>query len=256
MYRTGFIDLSVGRYVCFSPKEEFHMSIKTKNRSSKNEWLIPFGLILLTAIPMLGGIARIAGLASGAPVTPENARFVGMPLPVIIHIFSATLYCLVGAFQFAPGFRRRRPDWHRRAGRALVVLGIAAGLSGLWMTQFYAVPVSLQGSLLYGVRWLVGSGMVIAIVLAMIAIVGRRDVAQHSAWMIRAYALGQGAGTQVLVLLPVTLIFGESTGLLRDVLMTLAWIINVVLAEWIIRRQPSRTQLAQRTPRVSSPIPR
>ena len=228
------------------------MSTRTKNTSSKNEWLIPFGLILLTAIPMLGGIARIVGLASGAPVTPENARFVGMPSPVIIHIFSATLFCLVGAFQFAPGFRRRRPDWHRRAGRVLVVLGIAAGLSGLWMTQFYALPANLQGTLLYVVRWLVGGGMVIAIVLAMRAIVGRRDVVQHSAWMIRAYALGQGAGTQGIVLLPMTLVFGESTGLLRDVLMTLAWVINIVVAEWIIRRQPSHAQMVQSTTRASS----
>ena len=52
--------------------------------------------------------------------------------------------------------------------------------------------------------------------------------------MIRAYALGQGAGTQVLVLLPWMLVSGESGGLTRDLLMTLAWTINVVVAESII----------------------
>ena len=55
--------------------------------------------------------------------------------------------------------------------------------------------------------------------------------------MIRAYALGQGAGTQVLVLGPWMLITGESGGLTRDVLMTVAWAINVVVAEVIIRRR-------------------
>ena len=52
--------------------------------------------------------------------------------------------------------------------------------------------------------------------------------------MIRAYALGQGAGTQVLVLLPWMLVSGESGGLTRDLLMSLAWTINVVVAESII----------------------
>jgi hypothetical protein len=54
--------------------------------------------------------------------------------------------------------------------------------------------------------------------------------------MLRAYALGMGAGTQVLIMLPVTLIVGAPTYLLRDVLMTSAWVINAALAEWLIRR--------------------
>jgi len=53
----------------------------------------------------------------------------------------------------------------------------------------------------------------------------------------RAYALGQGAGAQVLVLLPWMLISGESGGRVRDLLMTLSWAINLGVAEWIIRRR-------------------
>jgi hypothetical protein len=34
----------------------------------------------------------------------------------------------------APAFRRRRPGWHRAAGRLLVACGVLVGLSGLWMT--------------------------------------------------------------------------------------------------------------------------
>ena len=44
----------------------------------------------------------------------------------------------------------------------------------------------------------------------------RRDFASHGAWMIRAYALGMGAGTQVVVLAPWSLITGEETGPTRD----------------------------------------
>ena len=62
-------------------------------------------------------------------------------------------------------------------------------------------------------------------------------IAAHRAWMIRAYALGQGAGTQVILMLPLTLIAGAPTYFLRDVLMTCAWGLNIVLAEWIVRRR-------------------
>ncbi|MFT6864468.1 MAG: hypothetical protein ACJAVK_003034, partial [Akkermansiaceae bacterium] len=58
--------------------------------------------------------------------------------------------------------------------------------------------------------------------------------------MIRAYALGQGAGTQVLVSIPWLVTVGEPSGFTRDVLMTLAWVINVFVAEWIIRRRRSK----------------
>ena len=214
------------------------ISNMTTTTSSRADWQIPAALLVLTAIPFLAGVVRLVGLTLGAQVTPENARFVAAPLPVVIHIFSVSLYCILGAFQFAPGFRRRRPDWHRIAGRVLVVAGLAVGLSGLWMTLFYPIPAHLQGDLLHGVRLLVGSAMIVSIVLAWTAIM-RRDIAQHSAWMIRGYALGQGAGTQVLVMLPWTLIFGEASGLPRDILMSAAWVINLAVAEWIIRRRPA-----------------
>ena len=205
---------------------------------ARPDWPIPAALIALTAVPFAAGIARLVGLASGAHITPENARFFAAPLPVVVHILSVSLFCLLGAFQFAPGFRRRRLGWHRAAGRILVAAGLASGLSGLWMTQFYPLPASLQGNLLHGVRILVGSGMVASIVLAWTAIL-RRDIARHRAWMIRGYALGQGAGTQVLVMLPWALSFGEASGLTRDVLMSAAWVINLAVAEWIIRRRTS-----------------
>lgn len=78
--------------------------------------------------------------------------------------------------------------------------------------------------------------MIASIVLAVSSIL-RRNVARHEAFMIRAYALGQGAGTQALVLGPWMLIAGETGGLTRDLLMTLAWGINVLVAEWVIRRR-------------------
>lgn len=213
------------------------MSRAASRRIQVRDLTVPLLLVALSVVPMIGGAIRLASLS--APPTPESARFVAAPAPVVLHILAATVYCLLGAFQFSRAVRNRWPGWHRRAGRVLAAAGLVAGLTGLWMTHFYAIPAGMQGSLLHAVRLLVGAGMVAAIVLAWRSIL-RRDVARHEAWLIRAYALGQGAGTQVLVLGPWTAITGDSQGLTRDLLMALAWGINGVVAEWIVsRRAPS-----------------
>src|SRR5215208_97523 len=108
-----------------------------KARSSK--WLVA-ALLVLSVMPLAGGAFRLSQLAGGAQITPANARFFASPLPVVVHILSASVYAILGAFQFASGFRRRRPGWHRAAGRLLVLCGLLVGVSGLWMTLFYPWP--------------------------------------------------------------------------------------------------------------------
>lgn len=201
---------------------------------AKADFKVPALLITLSLVPALGAIVRLVSLSGDARLTPENARFVAAPIPILIHVLAATSYCLLGAFQFSRGLRRRWPRLHRRAGRLLALCGLLAGVTGVWMTASYPIPTSQQGPILYWVRLAVGSAMVASIMIAWWSIL-RRQVARHEAFMVRAYALGQGAGTQVLVLLPWMLISGESGGLTRDLLMTLAWTINVVFAEVVIR---------------------
>jgi uncharacterized membrane protein len=209
-------------------------------------------LILLSAVPVAAGAFRLAELTGGAEVTPENARFFASPLPVVVHILSASLYSILGAFQFAPRFRRWRPGWHRAAGRLLVLCGLAAALSGLWMTHFYPWP-SGDGELLYGMRLLFGSAMILSIVLG-VAAIRRRDFARHGAWMIRGYAIGLGAGTQVLTHVAWMLSFGTPGELPRALLMGAGWVINLVVAEWIIRKRPAHPPRTSRLLHKRSPI--
>jgi uncharacterized membrane protein len=166
---------------------------KAPARTGSAAWLMPAALILLSAIPLAFGAFRLIQLARGAEITPANARFFASPLPVVLHIVNASVYALLGAFQFVTSFRRRKPGWHRAAGRLLVLCGLLVGLSGLWMTLFYPRPEG-TGELLYALRLLVGSGMVVSIVLGFAAI-RRGDVIRHRAWMMRGYAIGLGAGT-------------------------------------------------------------
>jgi uncharacterized membrane protein len=152
----------------------------------------------------------------------------------VLH-FGATVFCVLGAFQFVPALRRRRPRWHRLAGRLLVPCGLAAALSGLWMTLFYDLPPG-DGDLLTVFRLCFGTAMAVSIVLATAAI-RRRDVRRHRVWMTRGYAIGLGAGTQVLTHVPWTLLVGVPGEVTRAMLMAAGWVINLVVAEWALRRR-------------------
>ncbi len=89
----------------------------------------------------------------------------------------------------------------------------------------------------YGIRLMVGSAMVLFICLGFAAI-RRRDIARHSAWMMRCYALVLGTGTQALTHLPWFLFPGIQGELTRALLMGAGWIINLVVAEAVIRNRP------------------
>jgi uncharacterized membrane protein len=202
--------------------------------SRRSEWLVPSLLVLLSAVPAVAGTARLVELGSGAEVTEANARFFAQPLPVVLHILSVIPFSILGALQFARSFRRRRRGWHRAVGGVLAICGVVAALTGLWMARFYPWPEA-DGEALYVMRLLFGSAMLASIVLAVDAI-RRRDFEAHGAWMIRAYAIGLGAGTQVLTHLPWFILVGTPSELPRAVMMGAGWVINVAVAEWVIRR--------------------
>jgi Predicted membrane protein (DUF2306) len=86
---------------------------------------------------------------------------------------------------------------------------------------------------------LFGSAIVLSLVLGLVAIL-RRNVARHRARMIRGYAIGQGAGTQALTALLWVLIFGTEREPYKDLLMGASWVINLAVAEWLIRRKRTK----------------
>ena len=210
--------------------------IKATARKTQTPWWVPAGLILLSVIPLTFGAIRLSQLMSGAEITPDNARFFESPSPVVIHIISSAIYALLGAFQFVSRLWTRGIKWHRWVGRLLVPCGLFVGLSGLWMTIFYPRPEGAS-DLLFFFRLFFGSGMILSITLGFISI-RRRDVAQHQAWMTRAYAIGMGAATQVLTGMVGALILGKVNEFENALLVGTAWVINLAIAELSIRRSP------------------
>jgi uncharacterized membrane protein len=208
-------------------------------------WPVPIALVALSTIPFTAGTLRLIQLAGGPAFIPADARFTGLPVALVVHIVGAAVFALGSILQFVPRFRRKHQTWHRRAGRVLAAAGLMVAGSALWMTLTYA-PKPGTGDVLYALRLLFASAMVGAIVLGVLA-ARARNIPAHRAWMIRAYAIGLGAGTQAFTEPLGGALFG--TGNVRDDLAKgAAWVINLAVAEWAIRRQrrrPSGSQLRQ-----------
>jgi uncharacterized membrane protein len=206
----------------------------------RRDWLVPALLTFYAILPLIPGAFRLVELGGGPAILPANPRALGAPLPVIIHILTAFFYTVLGAWQFSPALRRTA--WHRQAGRLLAPLGMGAALSGLYMTLVFPTAPEYD-PLLVPIRVFFASSMAVSIGLALVAIIVRRDVPAHRAWMMRAYAIGLGAATQLVIFIPLAP-FGVPSPMTATLLLSAAWVINLGVAEWIIQRGSSMRAVA------------
>ena len=214
--------------------------------AARRDALIVAGLIALSLVPIVSGALRLGTLTAGGPVVPESARFFAAPVPIIIHILAGTCFSLLGALQFAPGFRSRYRTWHRFAGRSLVVIGSIAAASGFWMALTYTF-VPADTALTHAFRLAFGPAMIIALGIGFVAI-RSRNITRHQAWMRRSYAIGLVVGMQATLLLPFQLL-GLADPSARTFAMGAAWVLNIGFTEWLIRRK----RMPKSAPRASAP---
>jgi uncharacterized membrane protein len=208
---------------------------------------VPVGLLALAGVPLTAGALRLVEVAGGPAVLPPDARFGGFPLALVLHILGSAVFVLVGVLQLVPRFRRRHLVWHRRAGRVVALAGLLVAASALWLTIGYAPRVG-SGEVLRALRLVFGSAMVVCIVLG-VAAVRRHDIAGHRAWMVRAYAIGLAAGTQAFTEPLAVALFGEDV-VVSDLAKGAGWVVNLAVAEWVLRRQPSRVVAGRGSPQV------
>ena len=194
---------------------------------ARGGWLAITGLLLLSALPVLGGALRLGELAV------QNALLDHSPVPLIGHVVAMSAFCLVGAFQFSPALRMRR-GWHRTAGRVLIPAGFVAALSGIWLAVFFGGAADAFSMAM--VRLLFGVAMASFLALGVLAI-RRRDFAAHGAWLTRAYAVAVSGGTQALVVALWTIPLGEVDASGETLLVAAAFLINSAVAELIIVRR-------------------
>lgn len=222
-------------------------------KSPTTSWLIPVGLLLLSVVPVVAGSLRLAEMAGGLPVLPDGDRVRSAPVALVAHIVSVTVFSVLGAFQFAPRLRRRRRGWHRIAGRLVVLCGLLTAFTGLWLTLFLPRGAA-DGDALVAIRVVVSVAMAACICLGFVA-VRRRDFAAHRSWMIRGYAIGMGAGTQFFTQMAWLAAVGPITMAGKTATLTAGWLINVVVAEWIIRHRATDPGLPRGAGRVSRSAP-
>jgi Predicted membrane protein (DUF2306) len=196
-------------------------------------------LLFATIIPTVSAALRIYQIPLG--LLPQDAiKFTAVPWSHFLHALGGLLFGLLGPSQFATALQRRFGRLHRISGRVFVVAGLLLGLSSLRLVTVFP---DYSTWLLAFARFIAGVALCTSLSLAIVAIAKRR-VEQHRAWMIRAYAIGMGPAAISFIMLPIFLIRGEApTGYVADLLFVLSWVINLSIAEWIIRRAKSIVDL-------------
>lgn len=167
------------------------------------------------------------------------------------HLFGTSVALLLGPLQFSNQILVKYRQAHRGLGRGYLFFGSMGSIAGLVMTRgIIAGLIGAAGFGLMAILWLITG--VTALVM-----IRSRQVKRHKQWMIRNYALTWAALTLPLwlrVLMALGSVFlldpiyvGDSEALFIDVygLATwLAWIPNLLLAEWLfIRRSRPRKKV-------------
>ena len=166
-----------------------------------------------------------------APGVVAHNAFAPFWLPV--HATFAAIALLLVPFQFwtTPAGGRRR--WHKLAGRAYVIACLLAAPAGL-VLAFGATtgPVSTAGFGTLAVVWFTANALGWRA-----AVQGR--FADHRRWMIRSFAMTFGAVTLRLYL-PIGPLLGIGFDDAYRAISFLAWVPNLIVAEWLMRTWLSR----------------
>jgi uncharacterized membrane protein len=169
---------------------------------------------------------------------------------LVAHVFTATAALVLGPLQFVPAIRARR-RWHRRIGRTYLLAGVLpAAVTAVPVALLSGRIVTQVGLVVPAAGWLVTAGLALRAIR-------RGDVAAHRAWMTRNYALTFLAVT-ARILVPLMLLAGLATGAIAPadaptavtslipVGQVLGWVINLAIAEVLVRRAP-RSRTASRS---------
>jgi len=159
---------------------------------------------------------------------------------LVVHVFTATVALVLGPLQFIAALRARRRI-HRTIGRVYLLAGVLpSAVATIPVAVWSGRPVTQIGLTTAAVLWLLTGGLAYRAAR-------RRDFAAHRAWMMRNYALTFLAVTARL-LVPMLLLaqipvgtagagpIGDRAPAMIPIGQTLGWIVNLSVAEVLIRR--------------------
>jgi hypothetical protein len=184
---------------------------------------------------------------------------------MLLHIAGGIVAITVGLFQFVASLRDAYPTVHRSMGYLYLSAVLLAGCAGLWLspdtpvfaadglTDLTAIDLSVLGlspsflgysassrfspNQLFLVMVGFGTLALAWLLTAALALARARQrrFDEHRAWMMRSYSLTFAAATVRLAGFPILV-------LTRDPIVAItctfwSWILNLVVAEWFIRRR-------------------
>jgi len=172
-----------------------------------------------------------------------QSRFAEYPLFAASHVLGSGLALGIGGFQFLGGLRNRHLVLHRWLGRTYLTAVLFGGVGGLVMAvQADGGLAGRTGFFLLDVVWLVSGWQAYAAVR-------RGDLAAHRVWMIRNFALTFAAVTLRIYLGIFTGAMGIPFADFYPLVAWLAWVPNLLIAEWLVVAQPRMRWRAGRVAR-------
>ena len=148
---------------------------------------------------------------------------------LVIHVIFGVIALLVAPLQFVGGVRRRWPAFHRATGRTYVAACAVTAPTGFILAAgTTAGPVAAVGFAIPAVLLAVFTW------LGWRAAVDRR-LGAHRDWMLRSYAVTATAIT-LRLMIPASALLGLDFSDAYPVIAWLAWMTNLALFEYFIRR--------------------
>lgn len=161
-----------------------------------------------------------------------NTPFEAHPFVTALHVLPAVVFMTLAPFQFSSTLRARCLRLHRWSGRALVLLGIPLGISGL----FFGLTTPFGGTLEASGVAFAGALFLGSLISAFIAI-RAGDVNGHRIWMTRAFAVALSIATMRVVLLVLMPLTGAPVQSLFGLGVWLGFLLTVGAAEWWLRHE-------------------
>jgi uncharacterized membrane protein len=189
-----------------------------------------FGWSVMLLFAMLISAYSIAFLlVDDLSTGPLKQKLQSMPWAMYAHLGGGAVALLTGVFQFNSELRSRFLTLHRNMGRIYLVSVFLSGGAGLVMATVSDGGLSTHfGFGLLAVLWLISSFMAYLRVR-------QKDIVNHRRWMIRSYSLTLAAVT-LRLWIPILSASGAEFESVYLTVSWLAWVPNLVIAEWVILR--------------------
>jgi len=163
-----------------------------------------------------------------------NDQFADYPLVANSHGIFGAVYLLLAPLQFSKGLRNKYLNFHRWAGRLLLILGLIIGTSAL----FIGIIIPYSGFSEQLIIGFFGSLFLVSLIISYKSIRAKK-IQLHREWMIRALAIGLSIATMRLIFVPVLILAElnrQQTEAWSIISFTIAFVIHCSVAEFWIRR--------------------